>query len=272
MDLEAIKKFVQEVDEKILSSQAEAFQEPQFVLPDPKLAGNPLIPAEELEQPVAHRSSEDELFSRRLLTELDKHYHLNQGSYPSLESLSKRFKCDDLRTELKLIQPGLKGRGLPPYKFPEELDDPDELDPMFVLAVTMICNFSDKRSKEAKLKDIGLTSRQWAGFLKQKKHKAYFNERLNQVFSEDVIDDAKVAIARGVEAGDLQAVKYFHEYSGEYRPQDMQVQNLQAIIMSMMEVLAKYVTGEVLITVAEELDQRVNFSKMKELSQTRSAS
>ncbi|MET0786342.1 MAG: hypothetical protein ABWY25_06510, partial [Paenisporosarcina sp.] len=144
----------------------------------------------------------------------------------------------------------LINRGLPTYDSPT-----NRIDSNFALAVTLICDISDKRTKAAKLKDAGLTTRQWTGFLKRNSHYNYFQERLNKVWNDEVEPNAKLAISRAVEAGDLQAVKYFHEYTDRYRPQDQQIVNLQLIISGLLEILARHLSKELLQIVATELEQ-----------------
>lgn len=180
------------------------------------------------------------------------------GKFPSKRSLDTHVRSLGFRpsqdwdeyladAELEEI---LINRGLPTYDSPT-----NRIDSNFALATTLICDISDKRSKAAKLKDAGLTTRQWTGFLKRRSHYNYFTERLQRVWNDEVEPNAKLAISRAVEAGDLTAVKYFHEYTDRYRPQDQQVVNLQLIITGLLEILAKHLTKELLQTVASELEQ-----------------
>ena len=200
------------------------------------------------------------IIPRNLKTEvidyLEKIYNQN-GKFPGVRSLDSHIKSLGYKPPIDWqeylsdaeLEEVLLNRGLPTYDSP-----PNRIDSNFSLAVTLICDISDKRTKAAKLKDAGLTTRQWTGFLKRRSHYNYFQDRLQRVWNDEVEPNAKLAISRAVEAGDLSAVKYFHEYTDRYRPQDQQVINLQLIITGLLEILAKHLSKELLQTVASELE------------------
>ena len=202
------------------------------------------------------------IIPRNLKTEvidfLQNVYNTN-GKFPSKSSLNTHILhlgykpphqgWDEYLADAELEEV-LINRGLPTYDSPT-----NRIDSNFALATTLICDISDKRTKAAKLKDAGLTTRQWTGFLKRRSHYNFFQSRLEKVWNDEVEPNAKLAISRAVEAGDLQAVKYFHEYTDRYRPQDQQIVNLQLIITGLLEILAKHLSKELLQTVASELEQ-----------------
>ena len=215
---------------------------------------------QQTEEPKVHRLSFG-IIPRNLKTEvidyLSEIYNQN-GKFPSIRSLDNHIKSrgykppqdwNDYLADAELEEV-LLNRGLPTYDSP-----PNRIDSNFALAVTLICDISDKRTKAAKLKDAGLTTRQWTGFLKRRSHYNYFQTRLERVWNDEVEPNAKLAISRAVEAGDLTAVKYFHEYTDRYRPQDQQIVNLSLIVSGLLEILAKHLSRELLQTVATELEQ-----------------
>jgi hypothetical protein len=219
----------------------------------------PKIKQQEPPSNKSHRLSFG-IIPRNLKTEvidyLERVYNTN-GKFPGVRSLDTHIKSlgyrppDDWQVYLSdaELEEVLLNRGLPTYDSP-----PNRIDSNFALATTLICDISDKRTKAAKLKDAGLTTRQWTGFLKRRSHYNYFQERLNRVWNDEVEPNAKLAISRAVESGDLQAVKYFHEYTDRYRPQDQQIVNLSLIISGLLEILAKHLNKELLQTVATELE------------------
>jgi len=193
---------------------------------------------------------------------LERHYH-NNGKFPNIKSIDENLLRLGYRKDVPhtreewltfLSDPEFEeiliNRGLPVYD-----SNPNRIDLNFSLAVTLICDISDKRSLAAKLKDAGLTTRQWTGFLKRKSHYDYFEHRLNQVWDNEVEQKARISLMKSVESGDLTAIKYFHEYTDRYRPQDQQILNLQIIVSGLLEILAKHLTKEALIAVAAELEQ-----------------
>jgi hypothetical protein len=206
-------------------------------------------------------------FTRYLITELDKEYREN-GSYPSFKELvnwgkqyyltvgypSDReewgFILDELATPLV-------ARGLPIYT--DGPTDTSAIDPEFVLISNLLCDVTDKRSKAAKLQEVGLTSIQYAAMMRRRANREYLVKRLDKVFDEDVAISAKLAIARGIEVDDLASVKYYHEFTGKYRPQEHTAQSgnnnelFGMFLQAIMQALARHVTSEVISQVAAEI-------------------
>jgi hypothetical protein len=216
----------------------------------------PSEPSEEVSFP---RFSFVEKTSRtETIAYLEQTYY-RRGVYPTLTVLNKHLKNEKLPpVDLDFLRADefsevLQNRGLPAFAEPTSKSW-EQIDYRFQLAVGFLCDFSDKRSHGAKLKEAGLTSREWQGLIRRQNHYNYFTERLEQVWSKDVEPRAKLAIARGIENGDLASVKYFHEYTDRYRPDQAQVMNLTLVISGLLEILAKYVGKEVLQAVAVEME------------------
>jgi hypothetical protein len=190
---------------------------------------------------------------QELITRLDSSFWMER-KYPPVGILRAEFG-DAIDELLPQVEAPLAARGLPPYKR-EEKKDPNALDGHFVLACNLVLDFADSRSLPAKLKEVGLTTRKWNALLKIKRNKEYFQKRVDEVFDEDVKTEAKVALAKLVAAGDLNTIKYFHEFTGIYRGEAQTVAQLQQIILILMEILAKHVSPAVLMTVANEIEHQ----------------
>ena len=193
-------------------------------------------------------------FRKEAITFIETFYFTHK-SLPNLSDFVSRFSPippdfpkgpADWEDFLLNIQEPLQARGIPSYETPL-----DYLEPNFVLAVNLVVNPYDKRAVAAKLKEAGLTTKQWTGFLRQDKHQAYYRKRLDQIFDEDTQNDAKLALQRLIQAGDLQAIKHYHELQNIYRPQDNN--NVQAILLAIMEILTLHVEPSVIGKVAESL-------------------
>jgi hypothetical protein len=188
--------------------------------------------------------------AQQLLAYCDAYFH-RQHVMPTVELLvgywpdSKSFLLSSEFTDQ------LRIRGLP-YN---ELLTPDGYPVGFVNAANLILDHSDRRSKPAKLKSIGLTTRQWNMWLKLPKCREYVEKEVNDVFTLISPVEAKQSLARAVEQGDLNAVKYFHELTGVYRPGQESLVNLAAVLAAVMEILVKYVEPSIFPQVAQELDQ-----------------
>jgi hypothetical protein len=152
-------------------------------------------------------------------------------------------------TILESISDSLANRGIKPYNTVENY-----IDPKFAWATSLIVNHLDKRTIPAKLKEAGLTTKEWQAFLRRKRHYDYFQARLDEVFDQDVKNDAKLALARAIENGDLQAIKYYNELKNIYRPETQSAMQMVSIVLTaVMEILAIHVPPDTLNRVAAEI-------------------
>lgn len=128
------------------------------------------------------------------------------------------------------------------------------LEPLQLAALTAFLNLHDKRSLTAKLKELGLTTKNWQVWLKQPNFQEFLSLELSRRF--DLIDfDARVSLATLVQNGDLNGIKFYYELTGKYRPNSETAYNLGAVLSSLMEILARYLTAEILQRVADEFEQ-----------------
>ena len=190
---------------------------------------------------------------RRVVTVLNAHYLDNEGAYPTPKQISWMAKVplEELPKLLEEVNILLEARGLPFYT----TTLPGEIDPTFVAAVNLMVDPGDRRSTGAKLKLLGRTTAWWNAQLRRKTNRDYYRRQLERVFDEDIKDVAKTSLAALVGERDLSAIKYYHEFTGEFSPQAHEVYNLQLIIQVLMEILAKHVGTTVLASVADELEK-----------------
>jgi len=144
------------------------------------------------------------------------------------------------------IQEPLQNRGIPSYETPLNY-----LEPNFVLAVGLVCNPYDRRTVAAKLKEANLTTKQWTGLLRQDSYQEYYRTRLNDIFNEDMQNEAKLALSRLIQTGDLQAIKHYHELQNIYRPNN--TNQIAVVLQAIMEILARNVSTDIISRVASEL-------------------
>jgi len=184
-------------------------------------------------------------------------YFITNRTLPNRSEIHTRFptitpdiwlvpEWDDLLAE---ISPLLQSRGIRPYT----LNTPDALEPNFILAVNLITNPYDRRNLPAKLKECGLSSRDWKNLLLIPKNLEFYQEHLNKIFDEQTQLDAKLALQKLVSAGDLNAIKHYHELQNIYRPQQDMNAMLVLVFQSIMEILTLHVNPTILSTVATEI-------------------
>ena len=228
------------------------------------------FPIEKSFAPTPKKFSEgfDESLKDEILTFVDAWFWTNK-ELPSRALIVDRFNLSQVDYEMYItsFNEALKNRlglelQLNPLPVRVDLGFP-KLDPLFVMACNMICDVADKKTTAAKLKAVNLTTRQWQAMLVIPMHKEYFERRLESVFGENTKHAAKLAIARNVEAGDLPSIRYFHEFTGEFKPHQETTLNLAFLLGRVMEVLARFVSPEVMNQIANEIDTVL---EVKELS------
>ncbi len=203
----------------------------------------------------------DDVF-KNIVTQIEAHFWL-LAEYPFGAKINDAFNLEfsDLKQLLPRINQALAKRELPPWDPWAKTQKRDELDPAFVIAVNKLVDVSDKRSRTIKLKEVGLTTHAFNVLLKSKQNKAYYETRAEQAFS-DVAPIAKTSLGKLVESGDLQAIKYYHEFTGIHDPNKELNLHLNKLINLLMEVLVAHVPRETVEIITREFDV-----KMLELGQ-----
>jgi len=146
----------------------------------------------------------------------------------------------------------LESRGLPSL-FKKTANG---LDPRFVVACDLLCDTLDKKSKAIKLKSVGLSTRQWNAFLRLNEYKLYWKKKVDITF-KDADESAKLSLSKNLEAGDLQSIKYYYEFTGQHDPNREIASNLNKLINLFMEVLVRYVDPSVLQQITSEFDTKI---------------
>jgi hypothetical protein len=258
----SIPSDLEEIEEQLpqLPPEPPSIQVPDF----PSFSKQELVPSNSEKQQSNHLGFPTLTFSRRndnpfradLLTSIETYYYTNK-KLPTTKELGLHFKshpeCPKYYTHwaplLDDIADSLSNRGIRPYNTTDEY-----VDPKFAWAVSLVVNILDKRTIPAKLKEAGLST---------KRYYEYFQNRLDEVFDQDVKNDAKLALARAIQNGDLQAVKYYNELKNIYRPETQTAQQMVAVVLTaIMEILATHVSSEILNRIAVEIRESPSVLKV----------
>lgn len=191
----------------------------------------------------------------QFITDLEYTYW-EKGEYITPSDLAPlyRITLDQAESLYLKANPVLEKRGLPPYKRSPLF--PDKFDPMFILAVNKLTDPMDKRSNAVKLKELGLSTKTFQAYLKLEQNRSYYERRLNEAF-ETTEYSAKTSLMRNIESGDLNSIKYFHEYTGRFQSNDSTAFNFILVLQKVMEILAKHVDQAILDTVASEFEKEL---------------
>lgn len=193
-------------------------------------------------------------FREKALTYVETYYWTHKR-LPNKEDFEAEFNSSELPTDIEgwkqlllSLQEALANRGIPAFYLPKE-----QLDAKFVLAVNFIANHHDKRNVAAKLKEVGLTTKQFKGLLAQPQYLEYYKNRIAEVFEDQAPIDAKIGMSKLMADGDLPAIKFYYELQNIYRPQTSANFMVMQMLQLIMEILSKHVTPAVLTQIAGEL-------------------
>jgi len=133
------------------------------------------------------------------------------------------------------------------------------------MAIKLLLDLNDARTMKAKLTSIGSSTLEYNQWLKNPAFAKKLSSAIDRRFS-GLEQESKLALGKLVLAGDLQAIKYFHEFTGLFKPETETVINLTKILAQLMEILVRYVEPSQLAEIAGELESKVLNVSSKELS------
>lgn len=131
----------------------------------------------------------------------------------------------------------LSNRGI---TMPADGTIPDELTAEQIAAVSLILDYSDKRSHNTKLRSLGLSPTKWAGWLKNPVFKTYLHN-LSTRNLDDALHVAHEGLLKATERGDVNAIKYYMELTGRFSEDAGQQQNFKVMIQRIIESIQRHV-------------------------------
>lgn len=136
------------------------------------------------------------------------------------------------------------------------------LNPQQVVLANMILNTHDKTSIRQKLEMVGVSSQQYHAWLREPAFQNYLRKRAETQFA-GADHAAYTGLIKAVENNDFNAIKFFFEMRGIYNPKlDVNI-NIEVVVMQLIEVVAKYVSPEILAKIAEEIEKIATESTAK---------
>lgn len=185
-------------------------------------------------------------FTKKILPWVETFWHTHKR-YPTDTELSNQFgfNADDLLRlrASKFYNECLKNRGISQNEtfFTEKQ----------VAAISLITNFTDKRSVNAKLAGIGVTPEMYQGWLSNNAFKRELQSRADEVL-DNVYPEAQTALANKVRSGDVPALKFYYEITG--RASSPEAINLKLVMAKMLEAIEKHVKDpEIKMLISQEI-------------------
>lgn len=154
----------------------------------------------------------------------------------------------------------IQNRGVP-------WSNPTGLTATQMLVAQIITNPTDKRPLKTKLKQAGVTYGQYRAWMNQPGFSQYLNN-VTEGMLLDHIPDFNTVLTTKALGGDLNSIKYINELSGRHDPNRQQVQDLQAVVTALLDIITRNVKDpEVMQQIAAEFQMTMN-SKTAVGSQT----
>lgn len=170
------------------------------------------------------------------------------GRYPQVDEIMGHFKFTMDQCELLNLSPYwvkcCEERGI---RLPSQVS----LTATQVAAISLLTNFSDRRSIPAKMAAIGVTPEQLDGWYKDKEFQEELAIRTDAVL-EIAHPEVQASLIKQVQRGNFQAIKFYYELTGRATsPEQIQLkQSMQLLI----EAVQKHVQDpEILQAIAAEV-------------------
>lgn len=110
-------------------------------------------------------------------------------------------------------------------------------------ALTVLSDFTDKRSTARRLADIGVPLAQYRAWMRQPLFARLHNERAEQN-AADVVPVALNRLVGNIEDGDQRAIEFGLKMTGRYDPAAIEVANARAVVVTMMELIMEHADEE----------------------------
>jgi hypothetical protein len=210
---------------------------------------------------------------QEVLTAFDYEWHITGGN-PDPPTIRKDYgiPVDTYNAYLALpaFQSAMKIRGLPLPAFKDSSSDSEpvgnspvgikaKLTPIQLVVANSIMDMEDTRSTKKKLQDVGCTTTQLNAWYKDKEFTSYLQQRAEQLIGTDLKHEALLALADRVRSGDMKAIEYYHEFSGQFVRQSANSSSganldVQSIITRIIEIVVDEVEdSETAIRIANRL-------------------
>ena len=156
--------------------------------------------------------------------------------FPSVDVVCDKFPSFNLNTNLKdpTFAQSLENRGIIIDSSVRGLTEDQ------IAAILCLSDFEDKRSRARKLRDLGLTSTKWNGWLKDKAFRNFLHNQFAFNFEEST-HVAQDALVRAMDKGDTNAIKFYMEMTGQYTQQAPQMVNIKLILARVIESIQRHV-------------------------------
>lgn len=180
---------------------------------------------------------------------------------PELNDVKRRYTVDGkpLPVEDLLKNPtfqlSLSNRGIP-LPTPQGGSNPLDtgLSREQIAAIQKFLDIEDRRTLQTKLKEVGVTTTQWYGWMKQKRFKEFVLDASTEDFEEN-IHEAQMGLRRAMDRGETAAIKFYYELTKRYNSSEGAIGNLKVVISQIIEAVQRHVTDpETLASISRDFE------------------
>lgn len=188
-------------------------------------------------------------FVNKFMPWFERFWHENKR-YPSTADIITQFGFTPEQINLlhsskfwlqSLDRRGIRRPGSDDYKLSERQ----------IAAIAIMSNFTDRRPVEARLAEINVSPEELQGWMSDPAFKNHFHSRAQDAF-DNVAPVATVSLAKQIERGNFQAIKFYYEITGQ--AQSPEAVNVRQAMNVLIEAVQKHVKDPaVLEAIAQEV-------------------
>lgn len=183
---------------------------------------------------------------------------LIHGALPTREACVENTRFDERFVKRCITNPNFRhalvarGISLNGFSLVEGTSDGVLTEEQLVVANTML-DLRDNRSQTKKLRELGVSTAKWEGWLRDPAFQSYLRTRAENLLGDN-LHESHLALLDRVRSGDINAIKYFNEITGRYVPNGNDKADVNSVLMMVLEVIQRRVRDpEVLSAISDDL-------------------
>lgn len=167
-------------------------------------------------------------------------YHAENGAVPEDSTVHAYLRTIDVECNLdalkenSLFLKSMEVRGIDvKLKY-------GQLSAKQMAAVSVMMSYIDRRSDEKKLRDLGLSTKEWAAWLQDETFARYLNNYSERLITNSV-HEAHLGLIRSMRSGNTASIKLYYELTGRHTEAATNVVDPKLLIYKIIEIIQKYV-------------------------------
>lgn len=213
----------------------------------------------------------------------NEQFYLLHSSLPDYEDCDLGISEDTWKSYWKnnSVRTALMTRQVPLRQVVDNKVEEQESRPVLtgrqIAAINALMDLNDQRTDNKKLKELGITTREYQSWRADPHFIQYMHQRAEKAGLTDLDDDAYRAFAENVREGDMGAIKMFFEMKGIYRSNDPQVMQFRILVQTLIDIIQQEVrdpealtriSTKIMNAIAQNTTQTPNLKAIENRPQT----